>query len=381
MHYTKSTFLGKAILLVMACLLLECVDPVDPEFRYQEGLVYIDALAGTVEGASYVSILESTEEFGINDNVFLSGAKVSFIKTDDQTQVDLQEEGELYLPPFDFKVQVGDIWELKVELADGREYSSLPEKVPTSVPIQELDVTYEPELLFNEGLDKFIPGHSLSLTLEDPGDEENYYYWRFRSFEKLINCVVCTNSIYRNGECETNPPASASIRKPYYTYACESDCWQIRYEDNINIFSDEFTDGAKISNLPVANIPLFTKRSILVELQQFSISASAYRYYKTLKDIVDNNSGFNAPLPAALVGNMSNPNNANEFVLGRFTAASTVIKPVFIDRTFVEGTPLETILPGQYEGEEEPVPRPVVVFAPCSENRFSTSSRPLGWID
>ncbi|WP_422081784.1 DUF4249 domain-containing protein [Ulvibacterium sp.] len=381
MHHPKNTFLGKVVLLVMLSLLGGCVDPVDPEFRYQEGLVYIDALVGTIEGASYVSILESTEEFGINDNVFLSGAKVSFIKTDDQTQIDLLEEGELYLPPANFKAQIGDTWELKVELADGREYSSLPEKVSAPVPIQELVAAYEPELLFNEGLDEFTPGHSLSLTLEDPGEEENYYYWRFRSYEKLVNCVVCVNSIYRDGECRTNPSTISQIRKPYYTYACESDCWQIRYEDNINIFSDEFTNGTKISNLPVADIPLFTKRSILVELQQFSISASAYRYYKTLKDIVDNNSGFNAPLPAALVGNMSNPNNINEFVLGRFTAASTNVKTVFIDRTFVEGRPLETILPGQYEGEEEPVPRPIVIFAPCNEGRFSTGLRPTGWID
>lgn len=381
MHLVKSTFLGRATSLAMAGLLLGCVDAVDPGFRYQEGLVYIDALVGTTEEVSYVSILESTEAFGINDNVFLGGAKVSFIKTDDQTRIDLLEEGELYLPPANFKAQVGDTWELKIELADGREYNSLPEKVATPVPIQELVTTYEPELFFNEGMDKFVPGHSISLTLEDPGEEENYYYWRFRSYEELINCEVCTNSIFRNGECQTNPPTSAEIRRPYYTYACEKDCWQIRYEDNINIFSDEFTNGTKISDLPVANIPLFTKRNILVELQQFSISASAYRYYKTLKDVVDNNSGFNAPLPAALVGNLSNPNNSDEFVLGRFTAASTIIEQVFINRIFVKEEPLETLLPGQYEGEEEPVPRPVVVFVPCNETRFRTGQRPSGWID
>jgi hypothetical protein len=133
------------------------------------------------------------------------------------------------------------------------------------------------------------------------------------------------------------------------------------------------------SKLPVADSLLFTKRNILVELQQFHLTPEAYRYYKTLKDIIDNNSGFNAPLPAALVGNLFNSSDADECVLGRFTAASTSVRPLFIERIFIEENQLEDLLKTQPEGMEAPA---VQVFtAPCQENRFRTSREPEGWID
>src|SRR5690606_14002460 len=124
-----------------------------------------------------------------------------------------------------------------------------------------------------------------------------------------------------------------------YTYTCEEPCWQIRYGNEVNIFSDQFSDGTLVRNLAVGEVVLYTTRNILVELQQFSLSAPAYRYYKTLKDLIDNNSGLNAPLPAALVGNLYNPADSEDIVLGRFTAAATTVTPLFIERIFVEEEP------------------------------------------
>ena len=88
---------------------------------------------------------------------------------------------------------------------------------------------------------------------------------------------------------------------------------------------------------------------------------------------------FNAPLPAALVGNMFNPNDEEEFVLGRFTASAAVTKSIFINRIFVEGTPLEGILITQ--AEEDEAPSPIVITAPCEEGRHRTSVRPDDWQD
>jgi hypothetical protein len=131
------------------------------------------------------------------------------------------------------------------------------------------------------------------------------------------------------------------------------------------------------TNLGIADIVLYTKRDLLIELQQFALSEEAYRYYKTLKDLVDNNSGFNAPLPAALVGNLFNPTNPDEIVLGRFSAASTTVRNIFIRRDFVEEKSLEPIIIGQPEGNETPLPHEY--FAPCNDSRFRTSVQPQGW--
>ena len=61
--------------------------------------------------------------------------------------------------------------------------------------------------------------------------------------------------------------------------------------ENIKIFSDEFANGLQITGLPVADVLLYTKENIVIELQQFSLTPKAYDYYRILKDIVDNNGG------------------------------------------------------------------------------------------
>ncbi len=360
---------------------LSCVDPVEPEFEYFLGLPYIEALAGTSPGSSFARITVSAREFGVNLNRPVSGASVIFVNSSTGTNVPLIEIDNTYLPPEEFFAVDGETWELRVIMPGGKEYRSRPETVRSSVPISNLEVEYDPELLFSEEYEGFIPGHAISVDIPDPAGTDNYYFWQYRSFERLIYCRECFNgTVLRNGECIVIPPSTVDddpIRLNRYTYTCEEPCWQIRYSDKINIFSDEFSDGLLISQLPVADIALFTKRNILVELQQFSLSEEAYRYYKTLKDLIDNNSGFNAPLPAALVGNLSNAEDPEEIVLGRFTAAATSVRSVFIERIFVEEEPLEQIIIAQPEGDE--TPPPPVFFAPCIESRFRTSIQPAEW--
>ncbi len=358
-----------------------CVDPVGPQFEYTVGLIYIDALASTVEGSSYVSIRESTQEYGVFKNKVVKNATVAFVNSGTQNSVPLIEEGDFYLPPSDFKVQEGELWELLVRLEDERSYKSESEKVLAGVEIKEVDVAYDPQLEFNAPLDKFIPGHAITVRFDDPGDTDNYYYWRYRSFEKLINCRICFNGYLRNGECQPNVSSIADLYKPYYTYACSSDCWQIRYGNKVKIFADAFTNGRTVSQLQVGEVPLYTKKDILIEVQQFTISPLAYRYFQTLKDIIDNNSGINSPLPAALVGNLYNPENKEEFVLGRFTAAATTTKQLLVRRNTILEDPLEDELVTQPESYIEPTPPPQVYGAPCVESHYRTGRMPQGWVE
>ena len=138
---------------------------------------------------------------------------------------------------------------------------------------------------------------------------------------------------------------------------------------------------------------LYTKNNILVEVQQFSIPPSTYEYYRVLKDLIDNNQGLNSPPPAALIGNMFNPNDDKEYVLGRFTAVAGSTKSIFIDRydisesqielnpvrqieECVEVCPPEACAPG-YTGP----PCYEITRTTCEESRYRTAFAPEGWID
>ena len=112
------------------------------------------------------------------------------------------------------------------------------------------------------------------------------------------------------------------------------------------------------------------------------MTPDAFDYYKVLKDLVDNNSGFNAPPPAALIGNIYNPNDPDDFVFGRFTAAATSSTDIFIERGNIPENSLETQMPLSIEPTfMSPYPPPATIEAPCNEGRFRTAIQPEAWIN
>lgn len=359
-------------------LFLGCIDPVSPEFEFKEGLVFVEGFASTLESASYVIINKSVNEFGVNTTVFEKGAIVSFINSDTGQIISLTEEDGAYVPPPDFKARIGESWQLAIVLIDGTQYQSSSETILAPVPISDLNTNYNTELRFDEGTGEFQPGHLVSVSFDDPENQENFYYWSFRSFENLDICHTCFESIYRNGAC-----MNTNIFTPdFFNYLCETDCWKIRFPERISIFDDSFSNGKRTTDLPVANIPLYTKENVVVEIQQFTLTPAAYDYYKILKDIVDNNSGFNAPPPAALIGNMTNVNDSDDFVFGRFTAASASVASVFIDRSAIAEESIDPLISAHLEPTlASPYPPPATTTVPCTETRFRTAIRPERWVD
>ncbi|MER3376335.1 MAG: DUF4249 domain-containing protein [Allomuricauda sp.] len=372
----KQFFGVKYLVVSVTMLLLGCTDPVEPEYSYVEGLMYIDAQISTSVGTSYAKIYESNTDFRLYRNIFQPGATVVFRNVDTNGAITLSEGEDVYVPPEDFRATNGETWQLEITLEDGRQYRSQPETVNAPIPFQAINAEYRKELLYREDVEEFVPGHSITISLNDPAETANHYLWGYRSFERPRFCQVCYNSVFRNGECVS----SETFNDPYYTYGCEtSDCFQIRYHEKIELLSDEFVDGLTVNNLEVAQVPLYTNADILVEVQQFSISPNAYEYYKVLKDIVDNNSGFNAPPPAALIGNLVSLNSDDEFVLGRFTAVASSTQSIFIARGAIVESPIEPILPANYEMVSGP--GSATTTAPCTESRYRTAMEPDGWVD
>lgn len=357
-----------------------CTDPVIPEFEYKEGLIFIEGFAATEPGASFVSINESAIEFGVYKVNFVQGATVNFENINTGNIVSLTEVEGVYQPPLDFKTSEGDKWILNITLSNGKRYASAIETVLQSVPIKNLEVEYNPQLVYREVFGgKFLPGHDILVSFDDPVDQENNYYWTYRVYENLDICEHCDHGVFRDGACQGIPPGPG--RPPYYDYACDVDCWRIRFPESIAIFEDSFSNGKEISRLSIGNALLYTKENIVIEVQQLSLSPVAYNYYKVLKDIVDNSSGLNAPPPAALVGNLFNPDDSEDFVFGRFTAAASSSSSIFVDRFQIRENPIERKDEVNFEDFGDPVPPPETITAPCLESKFRTTIVPRGWIE
>ncbi|MEM7380241.1 MAG: DUF4249 domain-containing protein [Bacteroidota bacterium] len=367
--------------LTLLCVIFttqSCIDPVEPEFQLEEGLIFVEGFASTTPGASFVAVSESAFEFGFYVVNFIEGATVFFVNTGTSEQVPLIERESAYVPPDDFAVRPGETWQVQISLPDGKQLISIPETVLEPVAINGISATYDPELQFREAERRFIPGHAVEVSLTDPAAEENYYYWSFRSIENLDVCEKCRFSFLREGQCIQPPPGI--VARPYYDYICESPCWRIRFTEGVNILEDRFVNGLDVNNFRVAELPLYTKEDMVVIIQQFSLTPDAFEFYRTLKDILDNNSGINAPPPAALIGNMRNAEDSEDLIFGRFTVAATTTASIFIDRTNIAEDQLEPLEPLITENFGEGPP-PQVTTAPCSETRFRTAVPPEGWID
>jgi len=359
-------------------LLLGCTEPVAPDFQFEEGLIFIEGFATTQPGASYVTVSESVFEVRQYTVRFTSGASVSFMNLETGEQVVLSEVDGQYVPASDFVVEESEEWQLMVVMPNGVRYASTPEKVLPTVPITNLEVNYDPELEFREfGGGQFIPGHRALVSFNDPSNRENFYYWTYRTLENLDFCEQCFDGYFRDGECVVADQVGGL--PPYYLYLCDTECWRIRYPEKLSIFNDRFTNGKTVTDLVVGNLPLYTNENLVLEVRQFSINAQAYDYYKILKDIVENNAGFNAPPPAPLLGNMSNPDNPDEQVFGLFTAASSSTATIFVDRSAIGEPTLESKDAVIFEEMFDPVPEPLTTFVPCLEGRFRTGIRPGAW--
>lgn len=361
-----------ALLMAFSTMINSCVEAVPPAFDFQDDLIIIDALASTVPGTSYATVQQTSYEFGLYRSKAISGCVIKLINADTQEEEVLFESDESYIVNSNFKVAPLSRWFIEIRLPSGETYRSSVEVTPEPVPINAIQERFNLEMIYDEGSESYTSGHEIRIDFDDPADQRNYFFYQYRAYEQEVYCKLCEYGVYRDGEClsQINNPA---LTKEYYTYLCDVPCYKISYNSDINIFSDEFTNGKAISNLLVAKVPYTSKQDILVEVLQLNVSQNAYKHFRTLKDLVDNNSGFNAPLPAALIGNFNNLSNPDRIALGRFTAAAATNQSIFIRRS-LRSEPLsgDFKLP-QPEILGDPVPQPLTYVAPCIEGLYRTS--------
>ena len=363
------------LILALLFLLQSCVDPIEPEFDYVDGLLFVDAYALTKENLSSVSLKRSyvnNQGYSVLDE---ENATVNFVNVSTGESVSCAEgfDGN-YFPPEDFAVKPGEEWKLEIQLSNGQRYESKAERIRDAIPINEIKAYFSNELYFDDGFDKFIPGHMITMDWNDPAGEKNYYLWRYRSFEPLNVCKTCEQGRLRNGIC-TNEGGWGSR---YFNYLCKPDCWQIRYSERFQLFDDRLVDGRLVTDQKVADIPYYRKEDILVEIQQLTLTESGYEYFQIVDDIGNESGGLNAPPPAALIGNLYSLDDPDEIVLGQFVASGVSTKNIFIYRDQLLASPVTPDDPIRLEECGTPCPDSLVYF-PCIEGDYRTSRKPDDW--
>ncbi|AUD07074.1 DUF4249 domain-containing protein [Spirosoma pollinicola] len=394
--------------LIIGCLAvlflpLACVDPEDILLHGTVNVLVVDGTITNLAEPQMIRINRSkadplTGRFGTTP---ITKAQVQVV-VDSTQMIDCHETQDgTYQLPSDFKGQIGHAYQLRFTLSDGTRYQSTTEVMASVPPFDHLSAQFNPNSLepAQRLAGNYAAAHDFYLDTQDPVETRNYYRWSWVLWEKQDWCRTCENAVYLIWDpsdtylYENCYDVSQLIRGQYfvYDYACRTQCWDIFYSPDINVFSDQLTNGGPILHRRVAQIPFYDHNGALVEIRQTGLTQSAYTYFKLFQDQTQNTGGLADTPAAAPIGNVHNVANRQEAVVGYFTAGAVFAQRYWLDRKDSEGIP-----PGLFElvhgrvPQPEPVPSLVYIYskyyvrpptAVCVSSDSRTPSKPVGWQD
>ena len=223
-----------------------------------------------------------------------------------------------------------------ITLPDGRKYASIPEKMPTPVPIQSIYGEFKKkELQQNEfynipfydgGIPPRYPefgainyvaepdgpsGFQIYVDSQDPANENNFYRWTASSVTRRET----------TGRCG-----------PFCNCTCIVDetCFMPRQHIDLNITTDALINGNLIKRRPIFYSPVFATGNIYIEIDQIAMTREAYQFWKRYQEQLNRTGTILDPLPAPIEGNIYNVDNPSDLALGYFAASG-----VFKKRTII----------------------------------------------
>lgn len=359
------------VFLFLMVSLTTCADPVTPVYRYETGFLLIEGRITDQDGYSEIRLSRNEILFGVYQLTPVEDAVVSSVDDDGQEVAwEQMEETNRYRPPVGWAAAAGKSYQIRAVTPQGEVIESTSELMPTNVPIQEARVKFEQEAYFSTAQNRFIPAFRMLLDLEDPGDEENFYNFGFTAWETIAVCASCERSRWRNGQCIAGPD-TRFVRR--WDYLCDMECWISAQGGGRNILSDAFINGNRVDNIEVGRFDFKRKGGLLFVLEQYNVTKEAFAFSEVLEGISEGSGGLNAPLPAALIGNLTDLSENKTNVLGYVSVAAVNIERIYFDRDTVNGEPLPFSPPIILEPADPSPPR-----APCVGGT-RTAVRPEGW--
>ncbi len=283
-----------------------CVDQVQLPIRTEEPRLVVEGQI-TNEAPPYSVRLTYTGNYSGNEQTVASqyvvGAQVS-IQDDQGRQVRLVSVGQGMYRTTDttFRGQVGRTYSLSVVLADGKRYVSMPEQMP-AVPVVD---SVSSQLKKTANLTKPYVVEYAANT-HDPATEKNYYRWTAYGYTNRLStgvpcCAFCVAT------------------------KCFDRCWVPISSTDVNIYSDEAVNGNPIRGRAVLQLPIYTIGPQLIEVQQYGMTQTNYQFWKLYQQQNTRTGSIFDPLPAPVVGNVTNASDPTDRARGYFAVTSVTRK-------------------------------------------------------
>lgn len=352
------------LVIVLGLGLCTCISPFTADVPEEVEGIVISASLTTLPGLQEVRILRASPFTNKAYNRPISKAQVWVVDNEGQRQEFAEIVNNLgwYQPvDRDYVGEVGKTYVLHILTTENRKYESLPETVRDVPPIKKL---YTEEVITDDPLlGPALTSFSVLLDVEDPASKGDYYRWSWLHFEPLSFC-----SAY------DGVPFGGRTRTLVGLTCCELPCWDIVrcYINCTNVMSDALINGKNLTRHPIVNIP-YCPKDYYIEIQQRSISQSAFDYWRTVDQLSASNGSLFDNAPAAIRGNLKCVTDPEEPVYGFFEVSDVHENGFFINRTQSTTKPAVPSC--------DPIPQNANPFAcePCRESLFRTKIKPKYW--
>ncbi|WOK04766.1 DUF4249 domain-containing protein [Imperialibacter roseus] len=346
----------KAFYISFLLFLASCITPFDPDLTQENPKLSVEGTVTDLAGPYAIKLSYSTSYTSgdkKNENT-IRDAKV-FISDSEGNEEELTYSGNAgtYVTAADgIQGVAGRYYTLRVELSNGKAYESYPELMPHAPEIDTLYAEYR------DVTGEFVQGEfDVYLDATDPAEEENYYLWKWKHYKRLDYCLTYIQNF-------PSPPT-------WYARYCCDECFEIEAcAGCVNIGSDALVNGGRISRVPLMSFEYDSREPYYLQAEQYSLTESAYKFWKTASDLINNAGGVFDKPPVTVKGNLFNVADPDEQVLGYFGASSVKVKAVYFRRDNIpsfpySSTPLYNI---DTRGCQE-----------CEESIYRTGRKPSEW--
>jgi hypothetical protein len=213
----------------------------------------------------------------------------------------------------------GRSYKLSISTADGESFESLPEQLLQGVKIQSvygvLEHKTDPKLFFGRD------GYQFYVDAETPSTTNNYVFWRMQCTYKFQTDfpILC---YYDHG---VHPVINGDTFKTCY-----------RTVDILNLYllNTNELQQKEIKGMPLNYEDNYTKALTMrysLKVSQFTLNEDAFKYWSTVKKMVDAGGDLYTTQPYQVGNNLMNLTHPDKPVLGYFMVAGLSEKRIFVN--------------------------------------------------
>ncbi|MBC6366389.1 DUF4249 domain-containing protein [Algoriphagus sp. AK58] len=319
----------RRLIYIFFFLPLSCIDPYQVDVPEGEQLLTVEGIISTGPGPHSITLTRSATYGSVFQGLIRPVTLATVVIRDNEGNVTFLTEGTeakgTYTTPANFRAQIGKSYTLQILTAEGKVYTSTPEKVESVPEIQSVEI--RTVTLPNKNSDFPRSGVQLIAEVRDPADQNNFYYWRNGP---AVYILETRPDLFTPRPTEANPNRTPQPK------ACCIQCfrYEISYNQSLFVVNDDNFNGLT-TRIPASFIEDDGFRFVnkfRIDLKQYSISQGAYRFLRLVKQQAEISGSIFDPPPATIRGNMISLDNPDEVVLGYFMAAGETSRRIYIDK-------------------------------------------------